>query len=258
MLIVCARNVVTGLEFLHRSGIAHRDLKRGNTLVCNQHYDKDDLQTSYAKCPIVCKLADFGLSRSQDIQTCSFLETKTESTCRGTPVYMAPEIQLEELKIARQEDLEKADIWSLGLLMYSLINPNLPNPYRREFEQAGIPFSVSAMKGVLRRKQLPRHDSKYENLLKSQWCQIEDVFNSCARFDAKSRPTAAEALRLLDNSNPPHGSEQSRQKDQETPVKGINYLCKLFIVFFLNALFYICKNLFNNNAEAEINPKLTK
>ena len=112
---MCARDVLTGLEYLHENGVAHRDLKPGDTLVCNQHYDKDDFETSHAKCPIVCKLADFGLSRSLDIKTCSFLETKTELTFRGTPVFMAPEIQLGDLKTASQEDLERADIWSLGL-----------------------------------------------------------------------------------------------------------------------------------------------
>lgn len=54
--------------------------------------------------------------------------------CRGTPVFMALEIQLEELKSTDQEDLEKADIWSLGLLMYWLINPNLPSPCSGKFK----------------------------------------------------------------------------------------------------------------------------
>ena len=103
--------------------------------MCNQHYSKQndvDLAKSYAECPIVCKLADFGLSRSPDMQTSTFLKPKTESPCRGTPVFMAPEILLEDLKFAGQEDLKKADIWALGLMMFSMINPNLSNPYRAE------------------------------------------------------------------------------------------------------------------------------
>ena len=106
--------------------------------------------------------------------------------------------------MASQEDLQKADIWSLGLIKYSLINPNLTNPYRGEFEQAGIPFTQNTMKDLLTRKQLPSHDIKYADLRKSQWQQLEDVFKSCARFDPKLRPTAAEALRLVDKSQPRH------------------------------------------------------
>ena len=76
------------------------------------------------------------------------LVRKTETTCRGTPGYMAPEIQVQKLKIASLEDPEKADIWSLELLMYSLINPNLCNPYQGEFERAGIPFAEKALKDL--------------------------------------------------------------------------------------------------------------
>lgn len=122
--------------------------------------------------------------------------------------------------MASQEDLQKADIWSLGLLMYSLINPNLTNPYRGEFEQAGIPFTQKTMKDLLRRKQLSSHDIKYADLRKSQWRQLEDVFKSSARFDPKSRPTAAEALRLLDESQPTHACHAAQQADQVTPTNG--------------------------------------
>ena len=142
VLVLCTRDIVTGLEYLHKNDIAHRDLKPGNTLVCNQHYSRqNDVAKSYAECPIVCKLADFGLSRSPELQTSTFLKAKTESTCRGTPVYMTPEILLENLKFAGQEDLKKADIWSLVIMMFSMINPNLSNSYRAEFEASGVPFS---------------------------------------------------------------------------------------------------------------------
>ena len=120
VLLLCAMDVVTELGYLHSHNIAHRDLKPGNTLVSNQHYITMDggWAKVYAECPIVCKLADFGLSRSPDMQTTSFLQTRTESICRGTPVFMAPEIHLQNLPFAGQEDLKKADIWSLGLMMF--------------------------------------------------------------------------------------------------------------------------------------------
>ena len=204
VLLLCARDVVTGLEYLHKHNIAHRDLKPGNTLVSNQHYSTrdGDLAKFYAECPIVCKLADFGLSRSLEMQTNSFLQTKTESTCRGTPVFMAPEIQLDDLKLADQEDLKKADIWSLGLMMFSMINPNLSNPYLAEFERSGVPFSDKVMRDLLRRQQLPCHDHKYESFRIIQWWQIEEVFKLCTNFDPRSRPTATEALWLLDRNQP--------------------------------------------------------
>lgn len=141
VLPTCAKDIVVGLEYLHDKNIAHRDLKPGNILVCNQHYSRcslgeSDLAKVYGECPIVCKLADFGLSRSLDLQTKSLM-SKTESVGRGTPAFMAPEIHLQQLFQASQEDLKKADIWSLGMVMYSMLNPNLRSPYHAELEQLG-------------------------------------------------------------------------------------------------------------------------
>lgn len=95
VLPVCIKDIVTGLEFFHRMEIAHRDLKLGNVLVSNQHYcnvGESCFGKEYERCPIICKIADFGLSRSQDTQTVSVLQSRTNDICRGTPVYMAPEI----------------------------------------------------------------------------------------------------------------------------------------------------------------------
>ena len=119
LLPACAKDVVTGLEYLHCKNIAHRDLKPGNILVSNQHYsgttcDENEFAKAYAECPIICKLADFGLSRSLELQTKSFVMSKTESVSRGTPTYMAPEIHLGRLFQANQDDLKKADMWSVG------------------------------------------------------------------------------------------------------------------------------------------------
>ena len=53
VLLLCARDVVTGLDYIHSHNIAHRDLKLGNTLVSNQHYITMDGEWAkvYAECP---------------------------------------------------------------------------------------------------------------------------------------------------------------------------------------------------------------
>ena len=67
------RDIAEGLGYLHQNETAHRDLKAKNILVSNQHYchvtdDKERLAI-YQHVPIICKLADFGKSRSMLIQT---------------------------------------------------------------------------------------------------------------------------------------------------------------------------------------------
>ena len=45
---------------------------------------------------------------------------------------MGPEIHTGRLPNASQKDLKMADIWPLGIIAHSMINPNLSCPYRQE------------------------------------------------------------------------------------------------------------------------------
>lgn len=90
--------IVDGLEAVHAAGLVHRDLKPGNVLLTSER-------------PPVPKLADFGLSRDDDLAPL----TRT-SAALGTPGYMAP----EQWRDAHSVDL-RADIWSLGVLLYELM-----------------------------------------------------------------------------------------------------------------------------------------
>ena len=130
-----AKEIINGLAYLHSRGIAHRDLKPANILVSNQHYstlsqDGAEILQQYSSRPIACKLTDFGESRSQLVQTQSLLASKTNNIDRGTVVYMAPETLVEKMRIsgATISDLFLVDIWALGMIIFTMINPNLKYP----------------------------------------------------------------------------------------------------------------------------------
>lgn len=82
------------IQYLQSQNIIHRDLKPQNILLTN------DYKT--------VKLADFGMARSLN-------EHELAATMCGSPLYMAPEVLL------KQEYSQKADLWSLGMIMYELL-----------------------------------------------------------------------------------------------------------------------------------------
>ena len=98
-------DIATGMAVAHQAGIVHRDLKPANILI-----DNDGL----------LKIVDFGVAAAQtqgDTQL-----TKTGYVI-GSPKYMAPE------QILGKKVDERADIYSLGVIMYEMFS-GVP-PYSR-------------------------------------------------------------------------------------------------------------------------------
>jgi serine/threonine-protein kinase HSL1, negative regulator of Swe1 kinase len=94
------RQVLSGLSYCHRFNICHRDLKPENLLL-------DDTKK-------IIKIADFGMAALNPEGT------HLDSSC-GSPHYAAPEIIKGKPYVG-----QRADIWSLGVILYALLTGFLP------------------------------------------------------------------------------------------------------------------------------------
>lgn len=91
----------------HAAQTVHRDLKPANLFVTRRPDGSECV-----------KVLDFGISKMADVE--DTLLTQTASTM-GTPLYMSP----EQLKSAKNVDA-RADVWSLGVILFELIAGDLP------------------------------------------------------------------------------------------------------------------------------------
>ena len=124
-----AKDIFTGLAYLHENNIVHRDIKPSNILVSNTHYSGEEptkREDLFAEQPVVCKIADLGETRSLVTRTCMVGKTKTKYLERGTAAFMAPEIVIEEymLQTAGIDDLKSIDIWATVMTLFVLLNPD--------------------------------------------------------------------------------------------------------------------------------------
>jgi serine/threonine protein kinase len=89
-----------GLDYAHRNGVVHRDVKPGNLLVSEAE---------------VVKLADFGIARATDQSSITQV-----GSVLGTAAYLAPE------QARGEEAGPRADIYSLGVVAYQMLSGRLP------------------------------------------------------------------------------------------------------------------------------------
>ena len=157
-----AREMLSGLQYLHEHRVAHCDFKPHNVLLQNDGQ---------------CKLTDFGTAI---YQTRNYLKNAQEVQVQapvGTPLYMAPEACTGHPIVA-------SDVWAVGLTVCQMITGELPYP--AEWQTAlAIRFVRKLSKDTSFGPEIPEFECE----------RTRDFITSCLERDPANRPTVTELLR---------------------------------------------------------------
>jgi len=152
-----------GFGYAHSQGVVHRDIKPSNLMV-------DHLG--------VVKIMDFGIARDQSGERL----TQTGKTV-GTPEYMSPE------QVLGKPVDRRADIYSLGILLYELVTGDLPFNETSPFETMNAQLYTAAPDLAQLRPDVPGpvRDSIAKALAKNP----DDRFQKAEEWIAQLEPVAA-------------------------------------------------------------------
>nr|XP_027229393.1 MAP/microtubule affinity-regulating kinase 3-like isoform X9 [Penaeus vannamei] len=150
------RQIVSAVQYCHQKKIIHRDLKAENLLLDSE---------------MVIKIADFGFSNE-------FTPGNKLDTFCGSPPYAAP-----ELFQGKKYDGPEVDVWSLGVILYTLVSGSLPfdGSNLKELRERvlrgkyRIPFYMSTDCENLLKKFLvlnPARRASLETIMKDRWMNI--------------------------------------------------------------------------------------
>ncbi|KAJ6650115.1 MAP/microtubule affinity-regulating kinase 3 [Pseudolycoriella hygida] len=150
------RQIVSAVQYCHQKRIIHRDLKAENLLLDSE---------------MNIKIADFGFSNE-------FTPGSKLDTFCGSPPYAAP-----ELFQGKKYDGPEVDVWSLGVILYTLVSGSLPfdGTTLRELRERvlrgkyRIPFYMSTDCENLLRKFLvlnPAKRASLETIMRDKWMNM--------------------------------------------------------------------------------------
>ena len=108
------KQIVDGINYLHKRNILHRDIKLDNILV---NFDSEEDKKSRNMLKAKVKIIDFGFARHLNPSQLAY-------STLGSPINMDPGILRKLNKMEHSKEYgydQKADIWSLGTICYEML-----------------------------------------------------------------------------------------------------------------------------------------
>jgi serine/threonine protein kinase len=161
---IISYKILKALQALHEIGICHRDIKAENIFLDGERFD--------------VKIGDFGLSNFIYGQNGKILQRGIV----GSYEYMAPEVNK-----GKEYDGEKADIFSTGILIFTLLKSIFPFPID-EITKKRKYYSVF----------ISKKGERYWNILKDLGLEFspefKDFFKKMVAYSPSDRPTIEQIL----------------------------------------------------------------
>ena len=201
-----AREICSALDYAHKAGVVHRDIKPENVLVADEG---------------TVKLVDFGLAKIVGDGASSETLTRT-SQAMGTWRYMAPE------QLSRPPEVDhRADIFSLGVVLYELLTGEVPQGrYSRLSERTGIDRRLDDVVD----RTLEQDPARRYQAAVGVRDDLDEIRNGAARVESQehARKRSPESARANDDA--------ARERKRTSWSNGCLIGCFLGAVIFLLAM----------------------
>jgi len=181
--------IKNAFEYLYELNIFHRDLKPKNILL----HKMSEMTT-------IVKIADFGFAKIYDKDFFSddgYCEL--ENTFCGTPLYMAPEV------LINNKFNIKCDLWSIGIIFYEMLYGYVPydkprniHELKKIIESQSIAFPSNYSENVI---TLVKSLLEYDPLNRIDWIDFfeNDVFKTpnSITFDTNSTKKPSKPINII-------------------------------------------------------------